>query len=412
LKIDGSIDPGVEQYWLRVVEEARSLPEAQRPRALWIELDTPGGLLSSTKSMVAAMDRSAVPVIVTVSPAGASATSAGALLLLGAHAAGMAKGARVGAAHPVDSSGKDVPGAMGEKVLSDTTAMARGLAQARGRDVKLAEEMVTKSVSLTSDEALERGLIDAIGADREAMFTGISKRQFQGRSIDLRASAPEQSVHFIEIEMHPGEKILHTLANPNVASLLMTLGMAAIYFELSSPGIGIGGIVGAVSLLVAFTSFQMIPTRWAAVGLVLAGLFAMVLEIFVTSYGALAILGALALSLGMMWLVDPVQSALQVTPVVYGGIAGLLLLLTLSVSWLIRSLKRRTLEARQEMGGGGDHGFQGYSGVIETIQGREGFVHIRGESWSYRTEEELQVGDVVEVLGLDGWVLKVRRKGK
>lgn len=280
--IEGTIDPATYDY-LRV---AVATAENENAKLLIVELNTPGGLLSSVRSMAQSVDQSKVPVVVYVTPGGASATSAGALLMLASHVAVMAPGTNIGAAHPVGPEGKDIEGSMGEKAVNDTAAFARSLAELRGRDPAIAQDVVSKSKSFTANEALEKKLIDFIAKDRDELLLKLNglKIKFQGK---------EQVIDSLGSEVKPivmtwGQKLLHYLANPNVAAILMTIAMLLIYVEVSHPGISVAGVLGAICLLVAFIAFQIIPVQTGGVVLLLLGMAMMVAEPFVSTHGILA----------------------------------------------------------------------------------------------------------------------------
>lgn len=400
-KITGTIDPATSNFLSTTIERAQK----GQDQAVLVELDTPGGLISSVREMAQTIDRSAVPVIVYVTPAGASATSAGALLALASHLAVMSPGSNIGAATPVDSSGKDIPGAMGEKVMNDTAAFARGLAEVRGRNRDLAERVVSKAASLTAQEALAQDLIELVAADRADLLKQIDGRELTVKSGDGKPVVKKLKISgVIETEMSLGQKLLHFLANPNVAALLMSIGVMLIYAEISTAGVGIAGALGAICLIVAFMTFQTLPIRAGGLVLIILGILFMVAEAFVTTKGALALGGALSFGLGMIWIFDPAQTHLRVSPAVWipillamgGGAVG--------VGWLASKLKRDVERARAEIGGGADSGLAGYPATVESVSadGRSGKASIRGETWDFRSDQPCKVGQNATVSGVRG----------
>jgi membrane-bound serine protease (ClpP class) len=404
-EIRGSINPGSANYLLSAIHRA----EKAQAQAVLVELDTPGGLISSVREMTQAIDSSHIPVIVYVSPAGAAATSAGALLTLSSHLAAMAPGTNLGAAHPVDTSGKDVPGAMGQKILNDTMAYAKGLAELRGRNAELAAEIVSKSKSYTAAEALKLQLVDVIAENRAALLRAIDGRTLRlhpSETVTLHtAGAP-----LVPVGMSWGQRLLNLLANPNIAAILMTLGSLLIYFELSNPGVQITGILGIICFVIAFMSFQMIPIRTGGLVLLVAGVGMMLLEPFVTAHGAIAIGGVIAFALGLLWVVDPSRTDLRIhaavwIPAILGLGGGVLLIVYAATRthWLAR-------HARKRMGGYGPAGLQGYEGVVESLgaDGRTGKVLIRGETWDFRCEMNLRIAERVVVTEMDGMIARVR----
>ncbi len=410
-ELRGTINPAGGSYLETAIREA----EKADAEALVLELDTPGGLVSAVREMAQHVDRAKIPVVVFVHPGGASATSAGALLMLASHVTAMAPGTNVGAAHPVDSSGKDIEGKMAEKAINDTAAFARSLAEARKRDPILAQEIVSKSRSLTAPEAKDKGLVDVIAATRRELLEKLDGRVVKvagGLTRVIRSAGASER----EIEMSLGQKLLHYLANPNIAAVLMTLGMLLIYVEVSNPGITIAGVLGGICLLVAFMAFQMLPIRLGGLLLVGLGLLLMLLEPFVTSHGALAGGGVLAFVLGLIWVVDPEGGVPQVSVGVWApaGIA-----LGGGAALLGYAAARSTLlatRAIRAMGGGGIAGLQGYVGHMQTVEkspfgGFLGKALFRGETWDVRSEVPLRVGDPVEAVSVDGMHVQVRPAG-
>jgi len=403
-EIRGTINPGSSDYLISSIHAA----ERAGAQALIVELDTPGGLVSSVREMAQAIDHSKVPVVVYVTPAGASATSAGALLALASHVAAMAPGSAIGAAHPVDSSGKDIPGAMGEKAVNDTAAFARGLAELRGRNRELAEQVVSKSRSLTAQEALAQKLVEVIAVDRSELIQKLDGKQVLGKTIQSKDAQVRT------VEMTWGQKLLHLVANPNIATILMTLGMLCIYVEISSPGISIPGILGVVMLLVAFMSFQMLPIRTGGLLLLGLGVAMMIAEPFVATHGALAVGGVLSFVLGLLWVMDPSKSGIHILPMVWIPSAIGLGTGAILVAWAASRTHRLVKQARQEMGGGGALGLAGYLGEVESVStdGLAGKALFRGELWDFESSESVKRGDSVEVQkaeGMKAWVRPARR---
>ncbi len=409
-QIRGTINPATADY----LESAIGHAERAGATAVVVSLDTPGGLVSSVKSMAQAIDRSPIPVVVYVEPAGASATSAGALLMLAAHVSAMTPGSHMGAAHPVDSSGKGIEGPMGEKVLSDTAAFAEGLAEVRGRNRNLAADIVRKSRSFTAAEASSVGLVDVLADSFPALLRGLDGRVVKlpsGKQVKLTTA--NAKVHVFE--MNWGQQLLHIVSNPNIAAILMTLGMLLIYVELNNPGVQIAGILGAVFLVVAFISFQTLPIRTGGIVLIALGAIALVAEIFTATHGALSAGGVLSFVLGLIWIIDPAQTRYGVSPAVwipaglfFGGVV-------LLVGWFAARIKKSSEEALQAMKGGALGGLAGYRGTIVESDHPGGTLLIRGERWDYALEgdrqvgEEVRPGDAVEVVRVEGLKAYVKK---
>lgn len=405
-ELRGTINPATSQYLSSVISRA----EKGKAEAVLVELDTPGGLLSSVREMAQRIDRAKVPVVVYVTPAGASATSAGALLMLASHVAAMAPGSNIGAAHPVGPKGEDIPGAMGEKAVNDTAAFARGMAELRGRDTALAEAVVSKSQSFSAEEALSKRLIEIVAPTREDLL-----RQLDGRETKTAAGASvirAQGAVLESQEMDFGQKLLHLLANPNIAGILMTLGILLIYVEVSHPGITIAGVLGGVCLVIAFMAFQLLPIRMGGIALVVLGGVLLAAEPFVTSGGALAAGGILSFVLGLVWLIDPSETDLRVSPAVWVP-AGLALGgVTLVVSFATARMHKLSRETLGRIGGGSMQGLAGYSGLVERVEsnGTAGKALLRGELWDFTSEDVVSVGESVEVVSAEGMRIRVRKK--
>lgn len=403
MSIRGTINPGVADYLKSSIQKA----EVAQASALIVELDTPGGLVSSVRQMAQAIDQSSVPVVVFTTPSGASATSAGALLSLASHLSAMAPGTNIGAAHPVDSSGKDVGGAMGDKVLNDTVAFAQGLAEQRGRNREWAKEIVSKSKSFTYQQAQSERIVELIANDLSDLLTKANGREIKlkdQKTIKLKTAGA--SIH--RVEMTWGQKILDLLANPNIATMLMSAAVLCLYLEINNPGLILPGVLGVTALLVSFVSFQMLPIRTGGLLLLMSGIVMLLAEIFVTSHGVLAVGGVVSFVLGALWLFDPSQSAIHVSGWVIVPIAAILGLGVFLLLWFAsRSISLRE-KLYKTIGGNADFGLRGYSGTIQ----KDGKVLIRGETWNYESSDSLKVGDSVEVVDVRGLVVQVRIKGK
>jgi len=407
IEIRGTINPAVARYMQRVIEEA----QLANARMIVIELDTPGGLVSSVREMVQSIQKSKIPIIVYVAPAGAAATSAGALLMISSHVAAMAPGTNIGAAHPVGAQGEDIKGAMGEKAVNDIAAFARSMAELRKRNVKAASEVVSKSNSFTAEEALKINLIDVVAADKKALWKSIHQRQVQVGPVNVNLQTdPEPTLHHAEMTL--GEQVLNYLAHPNIAAILMSLGILLIYAELSSPGLGWGGILGGLCLIVAFIAFQLIPIHLGGVILLAVGVALIIAEIFVVSGGILSIGGSVALAFGLLWVVDPTATDLRISPWLIAMIGGVLMLGTLLIGYFISRLKQQTQEALKNIGGGDFAGVQGYKGQVKTLSadGKSGQIFIRGELWNFISQDQLNENDTVVVRGVQGLTLDVIRE--
>lgn len=404
IKIRGTINPAVARYMARAIETA----ELAKADFLLIELDTPGGLVSSVREMAQSIQKAKVPVIIYTVPAGAAATSAGALLMISSHIAAMAPGTNIGAAHPVGVQGEDIKGTMAEKAVNDIAAFARSMAELRKRNSKAASDVVTKSISFTAEEALKINLIDVVASNENILWQLIHQRRVlvAETAVTLKTN-PAPTLY--PVEMTLGEQVLNYLAHPNIAAILMSIGILLIYAELSAPGLGLGGILGGLCLIIAFIAFQSIPVHLG--GLILLGIGAalMVAEIFVGSGGILAFGGSAALVFGLLWVVDPTATDLRINPWLIAIIGSVSLLATLFMGYLISKLKKKSEKALIDRGG--LTGVQGCKGQIKYLylDGKSGQMLIHGELWKFVSKDSLNENDTVVVRNIHGLTLDVVR---
>ena len=404
-EIRGTINPASSSYFRTTIKRA----ETAKADAVVFELDTPGGLLTSVREMVQVLDQASIPVVIYVTPAGASATSAGALLMLGAHVTAMAPGTNIGAAHPVGPQGEDIQGAMGEKVTSDTAAFARSIAKQKNRNVELAEAIVAKSRSFTAEEALKNRLIEFVAPSAPELL-----KQLHGRKVQVGETIRTIRTEGASIqrpEMTIGQKLLHLLANPNIAGLLMTIGLMLIYVEISNPGITIAGVLGGICLLVAFMSFQLLPIRTGGLLLLALGAILLVAELVVVSGGALAFGGILSFVLGLIWVIDPSSTSAPVSQYVWiaaGLTLGSLVVLIGIAAARMKRLTRKTLDS---IGGGEVLGLAGYHGTVEFVDssGHRGKALIRGELWDFECKDAVSAGDSIEAIETAGMHVVARK---
>jgi len=373
---------------------------------LLVELDTPGGSLENTRSMVKEIMNAPFPVIVWVGPSGARAGSAGAFITLSAHIAAMAQGTNIGAAHPVQASGKDIDkGDMHKKVENDAIAFIESIADTRGRNKEMATSFVINSLSITAQEALDHEVIDLIANDKREIFNSLKGRKLQ-ISKQRFFVMPENVPKFVPYQTSAKQEFLKVLSNPNLFYLLFIGGLMGIGFELTHPGSLIPGVLGAISLLLSLIAMSVLPVNFGGLILILAAVGFMVAEVFLPSFGILGIGGIVAFVIGSFLLVDPGnEQGLQISiwtiaPVTFGLVAfGLL------VGYLIMKVERSKVVS-------GASGMIGVSGkVSQDFSGGSGQVFINGEYWSAecRAEVELIKGDIVKVDSLEGLVLTVEK---
>jgi membrane-bound serine protease (ClpP class) len=367
-----------------------------------IQLQTPGGLDTSMREIIEKILNSKTPVVVYVAPSGARAASAGFVITLAADVAAMAPGTNIGAAHPVSAGGEPMDETMSKKVESDAAAYVRSLAAKRGRNVELAEKGVVESQSWTESEALEAKLIDYVAADEAellATLDGKTVTKFDGRKIQV--STAGQPV--LELEMSWPQKVLSVISHPNIAYILMAVGMLGLYFELANPGAVLPGVIGAISLILAFFALQVLPVNYAGLLLILVGIGLMVAEAFTAGFGAMGVGGLIALFLGSLILFDQPSiptPALRVSWSVLIPVAAFLALMFGVLARLVIIAQRRKAATGQE-------GLIGEVGVAETDFPGEGKVFVHGEYWNARSKEKLAKGERVRITKVDGLVVTV-----
>lgn len=383
-----------------LVVETLARADREGAAAVVLELDTPGGLLTSTREITTAMLGARTPVVVWVAPEGAQAASAGFFVLMAGDFAVMAPATNTGAAHPVGGQGETIEGVLGKKVEEDSAANIRALAARRGRDAVLAEKAVLESRSFTADEALKAGLVDLVAADLPALVAGLDGHVFEKppgtkRTLAL-AGAPVR-----EFEMNAVQRFLSTLLHPNVAYLLFLLGLFGLYAEFTHPGAVLPGVVGAIAILLALYAFSALPVRFAGVALILLGVGLLIAEIKVTSYGLLTVGGIGSLVLGSLILFRSPEPALRVSLAAIATVAGFFLALTVFLLVMVaRHAHHRVTTGRE--------GLVGERAVARTPLAPEGKVFLLGEWWNAVAEVPVDAGAEVEVVSVEGLLLHVR----
>ena len=400
LRASSIVHPVLAEYLSKGLAEA----DATGARAVVIELDTPGGLMDSTREITTAILGAKTPVVVWVGPEGAHAASAGFFILQAADIAAMAPGTNTGAAHPVGGDGDDIPGHLGKKVEEDAAAQVRALALQRGRNVQLAEAAVRDSRSFTADEALSNRLIDFVAPDLSALLQAIEGREIargEGRAPLRVAGAAVR-----EIEMPAFRRALSILAHPNIALALLVLGGLGLYFEMMHPGAVLPGVVGAICLVLAFWALSVLPVRAAGVALVLLALLFFIAEVKVISYGLLSVAGIVSLVLGSMLLFDSPEPALRASLGLIATLAGAAAALVGFVAWMAVRIARLPVRSGRE-------GMIHERGVARTALDPEGKIFVHGEIWAAIADAAVPIaaGDPVEVIGVENLTLHVRPAG-
>ena len=398
VKISGSINPAVAEYISHEISQANADQEA----LIVLHMDTPGGLDTSMRQIIKKIQGSQVPVASFVAPSGSRAASAGTFITIASHIAAMAPGTNIGAAHPVNMMGGGGGGeqakTMEHKVVNDAAAYIRSLAQLRNRNEHWAELAVVKSVSISAEEAMRLNVIDLVAADVKALVLAVDGREVQvaSGSVTLRTGNLEIVYH----EMNPRQKFLDIISSPNVAYILMMIGMVGLYFELSNPGLVLPGVIGAISLILALYAMQTLPINYAGLLLILFGVILFIAEISIMSYGLLSVSGVISLFLGSTMLIDSDDPALQISRAILYPTLGLTVVL--SVGIVVLATRTRNLKKL-----GGMDGMIGETGLVKDALNPVGRVHVHGELWEAEAEGPVAEGETVRVDSVAGLKIKV-----
>jgi membrane-bound serine protease (ClpP class) len=396
ISLDGAITP----VTVRLLSQALERAQAERAQALVLQLDTPGGLERSMRSMVQIIMNAEIPVIVYVGPTGARAASAGVFITMAAHVAAMAPATNIGAAHPV-AIGGGADKEMIKKIENDAAAFARTIATERGRNTEWAEQAVRASVSATEREAVKLRVVDLVADSVPDLLAKVDGRTVKTAKGSVTLATREATVKTIEVRFR--DRFLALITDPNVAYILMMVGVLGLFFELSNPGAIFPGVIGGISLILAFFAFQSLPVNWAGLLLILLGVALLIAEIKVTSYGILTMGGVVAMVLGSVMLYDAPEGIFRISWLVLLPTVGLTAgLVILTVSFAVRALYRRPST--------GEPALVGATGVVRSTVAPEGQVLVEGELWwAVSDEGPLAEGERVEVQGVDGLTLRVRR---
>ncbi|OAI41978.1 hypothetical protein AYO38_03360 [bacterium SCGC AG-212-C10] len=402
ITVDGSIDPVMERFIDRGIDRA----EDNDAKLIVIEIDTPGGLSSSMREIVQRIERSDVPVAAYVSPSGARAASAGTFIVMSANIAAMAPNTSIGAASAINSDGSDIDGTLGRKVENDSVAFIRGIAELRGRNADWAEQAVRDAVAANQSEALDLDVVDLLANDRADLL-----RQLEGRTVELRpgtsvtltglADAP-----LVQTKMTAWEKFLSILADPTLASLLITIGFLGLIMEMASPGLIVPGTAGVIAIALGFLGFGVLPVD--TVGLVLIA-FALVLfglELFLPSGGILGASGAVALILGGI-------VAFRDTPAEFRPPVWIMALLAFFIIGLFFTLTVSVARVKHVSAAMGTAALIGKVAVVRSPLAPEGYVFVQGERWRALVDRgSAKEGDRVRIIGAEGFRLRVRKEEK
>jgi len=393
IELEGTINPGTAQFVIKGLKRA----EASKHKLVIIRLDTPGGLDSSMRSIVKAILNSSIPIVVYVAPRGARAASAGVMITIAAHVAAMAPQTNIGAAHPVSADGKEISKTMSEKVVNDMVAYVRSIAKDRGRNQDWVEKAIRESVSITADVAVKEKVVDLVARDIDDLL-----ELLDGKEIVLGESKVKLETKGLKLTyVTPGwrDRVLNTISNPNIAYVLMMIGMAGLILSLPHPGGILPGVIGAISLILAFFAFQTLPVNYAGFLLIALAIIFFIAEIKVSSYGLLSVAGLISLTLGSIMLFEDVRVSLKLimpTTVMIGGFFVIIACLA------FRAYRRKPTS--------GMEGLIGETGVVEKKIDPVGLIFAHGEYWKATSTEVAEQGEKVRIIDSRGLELIVEKE--
>lgn len=400
LRVEGTIVPVIADYIDRGITRA----EEQNAVACIIELNTPGGLLDSTEKIVQRIMNAKVPVVVYVSPKGAWAASAGTFITLSAHIAAMTPGTTIGAAHPVSGGGQEIPEDQMKKIVEFSAKWMRTIAEERGRNMEEAELAVTESKSFTDVDALNKNLVDLRAESLESLISQINGRRVVlagGKEVTIDTTGYETARN----EMNAIERLLQIISDPNIAYILFTLATIGLITEISNPGMIFPGVVGGISLFLAFYSLGVLEAYPGGIALILLGIGLLVAELFITSFGLLTAGGIASLVIGSLILFSGSPGIEVSRGLIAGVTAGIAAFFIFVIGAIIRGQRRAKAT--------GAEGMVGKLAIAKTPLTPEGKVLAEGELWTARTEgDRIARGEEVIISKVEGLKLRVRRKSK
>jgi membrane-bound serine protease (ClpP class) len=397
ISISGPIEPAVALY----VHRSIGIADREGAEALLVTIDTPGGLGDSMDSIVKDFLGSRVPIIVYVSPRGAKAASAGAIITIAAHIAAMAPATNIGAAHPVGIGGEQPDEVMSKKLENDAAATARKIAKERGRNVQIAENFVRKSLSLTEVEAEKQGVIDVIASSQRDLLKKIHGRKVKTASGEVTLNTRDAEVEAIHQSLR--ERFLHVIGNPNIAYILMLIAIYGIVFELQNPGSVFPGVIGAIALILALFSFAILPVNLTGVLLILLGIALLVTDVFVPGHGILTVGGLIAFVVGSLILFEtrsPVFRTSLTLVITMAVLTGAFFLFAVGAG--VRIQKKKIIT--------GAEGLIGQITEARTDIAPKGKIFLEGSYWNAEAEgETIRQGEKVKVVAVDKLLLKVKK---
>lgn len=396
IEVDAIINPATAKFITDSIDQATQ----QGGQCLIIQLDTPGGLMESMRIIIKKMLASSIPIIVYVAPSGARAASAGVFITIAANVAVMAPGTHIGAAHPVSVGEGKESKTMEEKVLNDAVSYIKSIAKTKGKNVDWAEKAVRKSVSITEEEALKLNVIDFISPDLQDLLTKLNGRvvKFNGMTRTLLT----KDVKPRSLQMGWRYRFLDIISNPTIAYILLMLGIYGIFFELSSPGAILPGVVGGIFLILAFYALQMLPINYAGLALILFGIILFIAEIKVVSHGLLTIGGVISLFLGSMMLIEAPSEYMKIS------LSVIIAAVLVSAAFFTFAITK-AIGARLKKPTTGKEGLIGEIGVAATPIAPEGKILVQGEFWNATSDQNIEKGEKVQVTGVNNLKVQVKR---
>ena len=391
IQVADAISPGTADF----IKSGIKTAEENGAACLIIELDTPGGLAESMRLIVQNILASKVPVVVFVYPGGARAASAGVMITMAADVAAMAPGTNIGAAHPVGAGGKEIDKTMSEKVINDMVAQAKSVAEKRDRNAKWVEDAIRESVSVTETEALKENIIDLVATDTDDLI-----KQLNGREIKDRGILKLDDVKKVTIKETLRTKILKTISNPNIAYILMMIGLAGLYFEFSHPGAIFPGVIGAIALILAFFAMQTLPVNYAGILLIVLAIIFFIMEMKITSYGLLSVAGVVSLLLGSLMLFKGSAPEMKLS-------LQVVLPTIILISGFFVAVAGLVFRAQISKPTTGSAGLVGKIGVVKKALTPEGKVFVHGELWNARAKDPIDKDAKVRVVQVVDLILEV-----
>ena len=393
LEVHSTINPATYNY----LQEGFKKAQKEQAELILIKLNTPGGLVNTTKDILELFGRSQIPVAVWIYPEGGSATSAGAIICSGAHFIFMSPGSNIGAATPIQMSGDIKETDLRKKAINDLVALVESLAKARGKNPKHFAEMVTDAKSFEALSAQKMGIVDHVVSNEKELYQYLNGQSVvvSGQKLELRIDKPQ----VIKFEMDLGQKLLNIFANPNLTYILFLIGAALVYFELQAPGGFIAGALGVFALILAGIGFQVLPLNFGALALLVIAFVMFILEVYVTSFGILSLIGIAALVTGSLFLFRTDESYIEVSSgIIWGASLGIGLFMAFLALFLLKDMRNKKRET-------GFNTLRGKPALVMSVEKHGDHylyqVKVGGEIWRAFSQNEYQEGDEIDVISED-----------